>query len=142
MNRRKSMIKNFKNMKFKYNAIGNNTVNNRDWLINLGYKYFISKDGKKLFSIGSDLETSKSFTEEDTSIFIDCTNNNRLFKAITAIHQESDYMQWFTNGIDWCKCHTETFNHFLYHENKEDSSINLIGAWHKAGVEELINMFK
>ena len=87
-------------MKFKYSAIGKNTPENRKWLEKLGY--YIPKIASKwdlLFTtstgnVASLSNKNKGFLERDDS-FIDCRNNPDLFKAVTAIREDSDYMQWF-----------------------------------------------
>lgn len=64
-----------------------------------------------------------------------CKENETLFLAIAALRDDSDYMQWFTDGYHWEKCPDE---------------VAYIRAWidkykctpHKATVEELIEHFK
>lgn len=66
---------------------------------------------------------------------IDCGNNEDLFLAIAALRDNSDYMQWFTDGEKWI-------------QNKHnDIEVIKYGAgnpinFHKATVEELIKHFK
>ncbi len=46
-------------------------------------------------------------TEEYPTVFsesIDCRSNHQLFKAVTAIRDDSDYMQWFYNPKFDRKC--------------------------------------
>ena len=64
----------------------------------------------------------------------DCGINESLFLAIVALRDDSNYMQWFTDGNHWEKCTDE---------------VAYIEAWinkyectpHKATIEELIEYF-
>ena len=61
---------------------------------------------------------------------IDCGDNEELFLAIAALRDDTDYMQWFTDGNIW-----EVSNNDL-----PSRYMQLNG--HKATVEELIEYFK
>ena len=58
--------------------------------------------------------------------YINCEENEPLFLAVAALRDDSDYMQWFTNGEDW------------FCSNKIKISDN---SWRKATLEELIKYF-
>lgn len=136
---------------FKYDVVAENTPENRAWLETLGYKPFMARCGDKLYSVGFDISMPNTFTsnlmieESAISDFIDCTNNNELFKAVTAIRDDSDYMQWFVidriNGAtdeyvsDWRICQSIQF---------DIESVPLYGITnhHKATLEELQEHFK
>lgn len=67
--------------------------------------------------------------------YIDCGDNEELFLAIAALRDDSDYMQWFTDGKKW------------YQNKQNDIEVIRYGAgspinFHKATVEELIEHFK
>lgn len=67
--------------------------------------------------------------------FVDCGDNEELFLAIAALRDDSDYMQWFTDGKRW------------YQNKQNDIEVISYGAgspinFHKATVEELIEHFK
>lgn len=88
--------------------------------------------------------THNSFTVIDESRFdsinphvtwnngnrIDCGNNDKLFLAIAALRDDTDYKQWFTDGNIW----------ELNNDNLPSRYMQLNG--HKATVEELIEHFK
>ena len=64
----------------------------------------------------------------------DCGTNEELFLAIAALRDDSNYMQWFTDGNHW------------YQNKIADREIERFGAgnpieYHKATVEELIEHF-
>lgn len=67
--------------------------------------------------------------------YIDCGDNEELFLALAALYSDSDYMQWFTDGMEW------------YQNKQNDIEVIRYGAgspinFHKATVEELIEHFK
>lgn len=61
---------------------------------------------------------------------IDCGNNEALFLALSALRDDSDYMQWFTDGKLWEKSNNDLPSHYMQLEG------------HKATVEEIIEKFK
>ena len=66
---------------------------------------------------------------------IDCGINEELFLALAALRDDSDYMQWFTDGEKW------------FQNKQNDTDVIRYGAgnpinFHKAIVEELIEHFK
>lgn len=65
----------------------------------------------------------------------DCGTNEELFLALAALRDDSDYMQWFTDGTEW------------YQNRQNDIEVIRYGAgspinFHKATVNELIEHFK
>ena len=67
--------------------------------------------------------------------YIDCGTNEELFLALAALRNDSDYMQWFTDGKFW------------YQDKVNDIEVLKYGAgkpidFHKATVEEIIEHFK
>lgn len=88
---------------FKYSAFIENTPDMREWLESIGYELF--KQG----NVNEDILYTEKNGIYFTSILgfnslfpkmVDCRSNPRLFKAITAIREDSDYMQWFYNSYD------------------------------------------
>lgn len=69
--------------------------------------------------------------------FIDCGTNEELFLAIAALRDDTDKLQWFTDGNKWIQCPDIKFSTYWVYNNID---INL-GTIHKATVEELINHF-
>lgn len=73
--------------------------------------------------------------KEEIDNAIDCKTNENLFLAISALRDDTDKNQWFTDGYHWEICPDEVayINAWI---NKYESSP------HKATVEELIEHFK
>lgn len=105
----------------------------REWLEILGYNISSIFENRfiKTTTYGKDLDyhfKNWIYSEE----VIDCTGNLPLFKALTAVRDDSDYMQCFKRtGEDvWVLCQSHKF----------------IGAeyisYHKSTKEELIERFK
>ena len=72
---------------------------------------------------------------------INCGKNEDLFLAIAALRNDSDYMQWFTDGNQWTLWNLNTFDGVdscLIFGMYEEDEIQP----HKATVEELIKHFK
>ena len=61
---------------------------------------------------------------------VDCGTNEELFLALAALRDDSDYMQWFTDGKLWEKSNNDLPSHYMQLEG------------HKATVEEIIEHFK
>lgn len=72
---------------------------------------------------------------------VDCGTNEQLFLAISALRDDTDKNQWFTNGDDWILCDfLHLSEHFYFYKiDKIDLDID---SMHKATVEELIEHFK
>lgn len=67
--------------------------------------------------------------------FIDCGDNENLFLAISALRDDTDKNQWFTDGYHWKICPDEVVYINAWIDKYESSP-------HKATVEELIEHFK
>lgn len=146
-------------MGFIYSAFIENSKEAREWLKSIGYKpcicagddpedlIFTSHEWGKFHAY--DKETSGDILAEREDIGgdeVDCRGNVELFKAIAAIRDDSDYLQWHTDGKDWC----------IYRETKHfDGTIVGGFEWnyfpkefpdnkdlHKASKDELIQHFK
>lgn len=126
----------------------------REYLKDLGYKvlnfknapYLVRDDGYDGQEEFQDSYEIKSYSDQ-----IDCGENIELFKAIAALRNDSDYMQWFVTDADqaWVNqgmyapkgsfelCLTKD----RYNGQDERLSSRVIPA-HKATVEELIEHFK
>ncbi|MBD8389648.1 hypothetical protein [Dysgonomonas sp. BGC7] len=132
-------------MNFKYSCIGDNTPENREWLEKLGYKDELQlKHPTPIIVITSDELTqyAQFYTSSIEKVkeaypdLIDCTGNDELFRAVTAMRDDSDYMQWFTDGVKWTLCYEENISKWRDIYNFRDKSLI-----HKATLEELINHF-
>lgn len=117
--------------------IRKNTSELKQYLNNLGYKY----GGKTsefnqpylYCSLGKYFECN-SFPVRHHRI-INCENNEELFLALVALRDDSNYIQWFTDGENW------------FQNKQNDIDVVKYGAsnpinFHKATVEELIEYFK
>lgn len=95
-------------IKFSYSVIGDNTRENREWLEMLGYKPFMwdEWDEKQPYLSTMDDGEYTSIEEhgkssEMCSLDINCIGNSPLFKAVSAMREDSDFGQWFTDGKYW-----------------------------------------
>jgi len=91
-------------MKFKHSAFTENTPEMREWLEELGWKSKYIQEGADIIVCASNTGLFSAIVEETQQWFkaykaecIDCRSNPELFKAVTAIRDDSDYMQWFRN---------------------------------------------
>ena len=73
--------------------------------------------------------------KEEIDNAIDCETNENLFLAISALRDDTDKNQWFTDGYHWEICPDEVAYINAWINNYESSP-------HKATVEELIEHFK
>lgn len=85
-------------MNFIYSCIGDNTSENRVWLEELGYKpnsifnvndTILYTDEYELIYRSIPESVSSCLSEER----INCIGNPALFRAVTAMKDDSDYMQ-------------------------------------------------
>ena len=77
----------------------------------------------------------KEPTKPKNGEYIDCGTNEELFLALAALRDDSDYMQWFTDGKKWFKFSGIVQNGFII-----DKETHLL--YHKATVEEIVEHFK
>ena len=135
-------------MSFKYSAFIENSQEAREWLESIGYdmrlcdnynEYTCAGIDGVAFTTDSNYPSFRLFLKEKA---ISCLDNFDLFKAITAMRDDCDQNQWFTNGEYWHQCYCENFGTFLYAEYDGDCGTDLIESFHKATLEELINHFK
>lgn len=85
--------------------------------------------------------------ENNKTDLINCIGNSKLFLAIAALRDDSDYMQWFAYGNEFILCDREDWidmistlccgGNYNYDKNGELSNL-----FHKATVNELIEHFK
>lgn len=75
--------------------------------------------------------------EKDNALKVYC-ENKPLIDAITALKDDSDYNQWFTDGRYWMICkYNEISIGFIDAQNSAEWN----GFPHKATIEELIEKF-
>lgn len=98
-------------MKFKYRAFIENTPEMREWLEGIGYNiYSYNQEDKYINATCLDeykfgeIEKEpifETFNEEGLNTLynsINCLGNPSLFKAVTAVRDDSDMGQWFVSN--------------------------------------------
>ena len=131
-------------MNFKHSCFTKNTPEAREWLEWIG----MWCDDKKccdpylltLYGAYCSCPTENITFYYETHT--DCCGNLPLFKALTAVREDSDYMQWFTDGKEWDLCNCNSFATYLYSEYDGLCSEENIATYHKATKEEIIEHFK
>ena len=84
--------------------------------------------------------------------FVDCGTNEKLFLAIAALRDDSNYMQWFIADSILSVSYGDSIGNdhyftelkgimFFWDENWDNATI-ISGRYHKATVNELIEHFK
>lgn len=114
-----------------------NTPELRQYLDKIGYKYGgkASKfEQPYLYCSLDKYFECNSFPARYHGI-IDCAENEDLFLALAALRDDSNYMQWFTNGETW------------FQNKQNDIEVIRYGAgnpinFHKVKVNELLEHFK
>ena len=140
-----------------YSVIGDNTQENREWLEKVGYKVNHSSDDRFLrtYEDGSTkISHFKNWIYEDKQP-INCIGNSSLFKAVSAMREDSDYMQWFITDFSNKLIPTEPmylsenkyFNGVIIPHNNniyihEDGFHIGSTGFHKATLTELQEKFK
>ncbi|MBF0651311.1 hypothetical protein IR083_21060 [Dysgonomonas sp. GY75] len=99
-------------MSFIYSCIGDNFPENREWLDKIGYNnrilYLKKNEYDIIISVFFDNDTYSymEVDKEELEVWVDsnkcngietinCIGNPQLFQAVTAMRDDSDYMQWF-----------------------------------------------
>lgn len=133
-------------MAFLHSVIGDNTPENREHLEKIGYDIScpcVRFRTSSLFTDnGGEVHT---FQEEELGEclleikqgkcdLINCIGNPQLFQAVSAMRDDSDYLQWFKENVneeiyeaDWELCETGQFPHWEYTDT----------SFHKATLSEL-----
>lgn len=127
-------------MKFKYSVIGDNTAENRKHLKDIGYVGYI---GNGEWIVTNGLHGRADDTNEYMKVLrhlVCCVGNDNLFRAVSAMRDNSDFMQWFTDGEVWKLCLGDKFSRWCHTEECEniDEFLNFsFDTVHKATLEEL-----
>ena len=132
------------NNKFQYSCIGDNTIENREHLEKLGYKpnYVYAKEGV-LYPRNDILNYYVGFIENIKHECVNCIGNPQLFQAMSAMSDDSDELQYFTDGMSWLKIPIGyDLASFLYTDWDGDCGLDDINKWHKASLSELQEHFK
>lgn len=72
----------------------------------------------------------------------DCGTDDRLFIALAALRDDSDYMQYFTNGTDFIICDREDWIDMYSVLCSGAYTTTELDKFHKATPQELIEYFK
>lgn len=131
------------NNKFQYSCIGSNTKENREHLEKIGYPY-MWVDERESILYTTKISGNWFYNTTDSlfpNSYIDCRNNPALFRAVTAMRSDSDYLQWFictTSLSDCATCKGE----FTLSYDKVFQTSRMDGSfWRKATLAELIEHF-
>ena len=135
-------------MKFKYSAFIENTPEMREWLKSIGWKEKYVQDDSDIIVCASNTGMFSAIVKETQNWFesysiecVDCRDNPDLFKAVTAIREDSDYMQWFyIEGLndkeDWVISENDKFDW------ESDKLPFEVYAYSKCDLSELQEYFK
>lgn len=120
-------------MKFQYNCIGSNIPENREHLDKLGMKRVGGIIGN-IIMVNYGCYMCLTFYGKMGNNFnaaVKCIGNDQLFRAVTAMRNDSDYLQWFTNDKrdEWLLCKKENYQDFV--------KLNVHVNFYKATLSEL-----
>lgn len=126
-----------------------------EWLENLGYEWAITTEIEETPIIQCYTLKGKAYRKHVTAgptrgKFVDCGTNIDLFKALSAMNDENDREQWFTDGEDWAIFRSmpppESYRHWGNIEGFEfwglPSNLSDMSKYRKATAEEIIEHFK
>lgn len=134
-------------MSFTYSVIGDNSPENREHLEKIGWKVkYIQEDADTIVCASntgmfSGIEKdTQSWFKEYQSECINCIGNPALFRAVTAMRDDSDKDQFFVHedGL-FVFCDQSELKHVT--DNKDEYQDYAVSEFHKATLEELINHF-
>lgn len=130
---------------FKHSCFIENSKEAREWLESIGYNQCYYKNDDKYIMTNHNIYTSSS-EEYDEIYFVeffgsrDCRSNLPLFKALTAVRDDNDYMQWFV--CDLCFFDEPLEDRMILCEKDNHNYLRVYSSFHKATKEELIEKFK
>lgn len=82
----------------------------------------------------------------DIDVSIDCGTNEDLFFAIAALREDSDYMQFFTNGTEFILCDRydwiDMYSVLCSGLSNAKDRVKELDKFQKATTEEIIKHFK
>lgn len=126
-----------------------------EWLEKLGYSYGRFVDTENIISTSPPDKSGYCYVATNDYVYthwedrFDCHSNLPLFKALTALSDDDDYLQWFHKNYwgnlaipDWNICQEKICNGFSFNIKKYGDVVCLKGHWIKATAEELIEHFK
>lgn len=133
--------------------IRKNTPELRKKLEELGYSLFGEELNEDLCIFTEpecglyDIDFFSNIPHPEETDSIDCGDDEILFLAISALRDDTDENQWFTNGEEWayhpktecCSPCNTVYRTLAFDSVPKDTNM---GNYHKATVEELIGHFK
>lgn len=124
--------------------IRKNTPELRGKLRELGYKVLTNFSTFPCLATMPDDGIVVPATEINRNRVFDFGDNEELFLALAALRDDTDYMQWFTNGTDFIKCEREYWPdmYFVLCSGKGKDYMNELAKYHKATPTEIIAHFK
>lgn len=88
-------------MSFQYSAIGDNTPENREHLEKLGYTMsMVTMDKAIYLKTQANRKYYETNNDDWSKVITNCIGNPLLFQAVTAVRDDSDFMQWFVFDKD------------------------------------------
>lgn len=145
-------------MAFLHSVIGDNTPENREHLEKIGAKLAegMSIDYKYLYVYVAFSDEYCYYSHNDRQPprhVINCIGNPQLFKAVSAMRDDSDYMQFFVSkgwrdAYDdpipdkWVLCTSNTLEEFGNVNNSPNSYSIPIFGWIKATLADLQSHFQ
>lgn len=134
--------------------IRKNTPELRSKLGKMGYYVCHCTEGATAVFLMALLGEVHAVCDEDVDMFlndaksvkyelIDCGDDEQLFLALAAMRDDSDYMQYFTNGHDFIMCDREDWvdMYSVLCSGRGKEYQDVLDNYHKATREEIINCF-
>lgn len=88
-------------MKFTYSCIGDNTPENIKHLEKLGYRLLVNNElDDYLLTVTDSIEVYGGNYVPEYKNMVNCIGNPALFQSVTAMRDDSDYLQWFVTEAD------------------------------------------
>lgn len=122
-----------------YTHIYREDDNHRDFILCYEGNFYLHYKNNYVMNHGHPLKKKGS---------IDCGTSTQLFLAIAALNDDTDYMQWFTNGEDFILCDRDDWVDMYSVLCSGVSPIYIksymkkLDKYHKATVPELIDHLK
>lgn len=139
-------------MSFQYSAIGDNTPENREHLKKIGYdiscpcvrfktsSLFTDKDGEVHTFQEEELGECLLEIKQCKCDLINCIGNPQLFKAVSAMRDDSDKWQFFVHKDgSFVFCDQGELKHVI--DNEYMYQEYAVSEFHKATIDEIIKRF-
>lgn len=124
---------------FKYSCIGDNTLENREHLEKIGYTVYENPDKKYIHPYTNQYQQAIAIGwgfEDIPKGDIDCRNNPALFKAVSAVRDDSDKWQFFVHEDgSFVLCDQSELKHVI--DNEDRYQEYAVSEFHKATLSEL-----